>query len=171
MRPASAFVCAVVLTAAAGCGSAGESSTTPPAVLSALGRGAFVDRADRICTQGRKQLILTGNRYFGDLPAGRDPSDAAVTEYAHREAIPILRHEYGRLRELRPPQGDAATINRILDLAERGIGQLRSDPTLLNRGSGVPPALEQARDRAFRYGLGACGQPIERPNAPSALNR
>jgi hypothetical protein len=170
MRPTSAFVCAVVLIGAGGCGSAGE-STTPPEVLSALNRGAFVDRADRICTQGRKRLILTGNRYFGDLPAGQDPSDAAVTEYAHREAIPILRHEYGRLRGLRPPQGDAATIDRILALAERGIGQLRSDPTLLNRGSGVPPALEQARDKAFRYGLGACGQPIERPNRPSALNR
>jgi hypothetical protein len=170
MRPTSAFVCAVVLIGAGGCGSAGE-STTPREVLSALNRGAFVDRADRICTQGRKRLILTGNRYFGDLPAGQDPSDAAVTEYAHREAIPILRHEYGRLRGLRPPQGDAATIDRILALAERGIGQLRSDPTVLNRGSGVPPALEQARDRAFRYGLGACGQPIERPNRPSALNR
>jgi hypothetical protein len=169
MRHASAFVCAVMVVGAAGCGGAGESSTTPPEVLNALDRGAFVDRADRICTQGRKQLILTGNRYFGDLPVGQNPSDAAVTRYAHREAIPILRHEYGRLRELQPPQDDAATIDRILTLAERGIGQLRSDPTLLNRGSGIPPALEQARDMAFRYGLGACGQPIERPN--HTLNR
>lgn len=131
-----------------------------------MGRGAFVDRADRICTEGRKQLILTGNRYFGQLPADQDPSEAAVTRYAHREAIPILRREYGRLRELRPPSGDEATIDAILDLAERGISQLRSDPTVLNRESGVPPALEQARARAFRYGLGACGQPIERPTTP-----
>lgn len=168
MRPASAFVCAVVLMGVAGCGSAAE-STTPPEVFGALTRSAFVDRADRICTQGRKRLILTGNRYFGDLPAGQDPSKAAVTAYARREAIPILRHQYGRLRKLRPPSGDAQEINRILDLADRGIGQLQSDPTLLNRGSGIPPALERARHRAFLYGLGACGQPIERPTRGSDL--
>jgi hypothetical protein len=160
---------AALLVAFLGCGGSDQQSTTPPEVFGALARSAFVDRADRICTQGRKRLILTGNRYFGDLPAGRDPSEAAVTAYARREAIPILRHQYGRLRELRPPSGDAQEINRILDLAERGIGQLQSDPTLLNRGSGIPPALERARHRAFLYGLGACGQPIERPTRGSDL--
>jgi hypothetical protein len=130
-------------------------------VLSGLERGAFVDRADRICVQGRKRLIVTGNRYFG---GNQKPSDAAVTLYAKREAIPILTRQYGRLRQLRPPAGDARRIDRILDLAERGIAQLRSDPTLLNRGSGVPPGLQRARRLAFLYGLGACGQPFGRPS-------
>ncbi|MGH2982081.1 MAG: hypothetical protein ACRDKV_08580 [Solirubrobacterales bacterium] len=146
-----------------GCGDGGEVETTPSEVLSGLTRGAFVDRADRICVQGRKRLILTANRYFGDLPRGSQPSNPAVTRFANREAIPILQRQYGRLRELRPPPGDGRRINRILGLAELGIEQLVADPTLLKRGSGVPPALRRARIRAFRFGLGACGEPIQRP--------
>ena len=147
----------------AACGDDSENETTPPEVLSSLTRGDFVDRADRICVQGRKQLILTGNRYFGGLPGETKPSDAAVIKFANREAIPILRSQYGRLRELRPPPGDERKINRILDLADLGIRQLQSDPTLLNRASGVPPGLQRARHQAFLYGLGACGEPIQRP--------
>ena len=158
---------ALALTA---CGDDGEAETTPSEVLSGLTRGAFVDRADRICVQGRKRLILTGNRYFGELPSGVKPSDAAVTVFANREAIPILERQYGRLRELRPPPGDEREINRILDQAELGISQLRADPTLLNRASGVPPGLQLARQGAFVYGLGACGQPIERPTRATTLN-
>ena len=157
MKPLSALVVlALLATVAVGCGNGGDDSV-PEAVVSGLQRGAFVDRADRICVQGRKQLILTGNRYFG---AERKPSDAEVTAYARTEAIPILTRQYRRLRELQPPAGDRRGIDRILDLAESGIAQLRADPTLLNRGRGVPPDLERARRRAFLYGLGACGQPF-----------
>ncbi len=156
-----------LLAAAPGCGG-GQNETTPAAVLSGLDRGAFVNRADRICVQGRKRLILTGNRYFGDLPAGQDPSNAALKTFANREALPILTRQYQQLRGLRPPAGDQDEIDRILALAELGIRQLRSDPSLLNRGSGVPPGLQRARQLAFVYGLGACGQPIERPAAGSS---
>jgi hypothetical protein len=156
MRPLFVLSALAFLTTGIGCG--GGDDTVPAEVFSGLERGAFVDRADRICVQGRKRLIVTGNRYFG---GNRKPSDAAVTVYAKREAIPILTRQYGRLRQLRPPAGDAREIDHILDLAERGIGQLRSDPTLLKRGSGIPPGLQRARRLAFLYGLGACGQPVE----------
>jgi hypothetical protein len=106
-------------------------------------------------------LILSGNRYFGGLGAEQKPSVAAITAFAQREAIPILRHQYAKLRGLTPPPGDGKTIGRILDLADQGIRQLQADPTLLNRGSGIPPALEQARHRAYLYGLGACGQALQ----------
>jgi hypothetical protein len=164
------LVCLLVCLAAplAACGDDDEGDAIPPEVLSGLARGDFVDRADRICVQGRKQLILTGNRYFGGLPSEVRPSDAAVTRFANREAIPILERQYERLRRLDPPPGDEREIERILEQAELGIDQLRADPTLLNRGSGIPPGLEQARDGAFRYGLGACGQPIERRAAGNA---
>jgi hypothetical protein len=155
---------AALLAALAGCGSGGQSSSTPSAVAGALVHSAFADRADRICSEGRKRLILTGNRYFGDLPAGREPSDAAVTAYAQREAIPILQRQYAKLRGLTPPPGDEKTIGRILDLADAGIQQLQADPTLLKRGSGIPPALQHARHRAYLYGLGACGQQLQAPS-------
>jgi hypothetical protein len=154
---------AALLTALAGCGGGGQSST-PSAVAGALVHSAFVDRADRICSEGRKRLILTGNRYFGDLAPEQQPSDAAVTAFAQRKAIPILRHQYAKLRGLTPPPGDGKAIGRILDLAEAGIRQLQADPTLLNRGSGIPPALQRARHRAYLYGLGACGQALQAPS-------
>ncbi len=78
MRPFLACAAIGLLAVPLGCGG-GAGETTPAAVLSGLDRGAFVDRADRICAQGRKRLILAGNRYFGDLPVDRDPSDAAAT--------------------------------------------------------------------------------------------
>ena len=171
MRIVLAVAALILLAALGGCGSGDENETTPAAVLEGLGRADFVDRADRICVEGRKRLILAGNRYFGDLPAGRQPSDAAVTAFAQREAIPILTRQYSRLRRLRPPAADRRGIERILDLADLGIRQLRSDPALLKRGSGVPPGLQRARQRAFLYGLGACGQPIQRPAAGSSLPR
>ncbi len=90
-----------------------------------------------------------------------------MTEFAKQQAIPILRRQYARLRELDPPPGDERQIARILDQAEVGIDQLQADPTILNRGSGIPPGLQQAQQGAFEYGLGACGQPIER-TAPGA---
>jgi hypothetical protein len=152
-----------LLLAGVGCGSASQNSTVPTAVSTALVHAAFVDRADRICTQGRKRLILTGNRYFGNLPPNKDPSTAAVGAYSRQQAVPILKHQYARLRMLNPPPGDSATIDRILNLAEQGIRQLEMDPTLLNRGNGIPPGLQRARLGAYRYGLGACGQQIEVP--------
>jgi hypothetical protein len=156
---------AALLAALAGCGggSANQGSDAN-SVSKALVHSAFVDRADRICTEGRKRLILTGNRYFGDLAAEQKPSDAAVSAFAQREAIPILRHQYAKLRRLTPPPGDEKAIGRILDLADAGIRQLQADPTLLNRGSGIPPALEKARNRAYLYGLGACGQQLQAPS-------
>jgi hypothetical protein len=158
---------AALLAALAGCGggSSAGSGSDQAALSGALVHSAFVDRADRICTEGRKRLILTGNRYFGDLPPEQKPSVAAVTAFAHREAVPILRHQYTKLRGLTPPPGDRKTIGRILDLADQGILQLEAEPTLLNRGSGIPPALERARHRAYLYGLGACGAQIQRPAA------
>jgi hypothetical protein len=157
---------AVLLAALAGCGGGSANQGSDADALSnALVHSAYVDRADRICTEGRKRLILSGNRYFGDLAAEQKPSDAAITAFAHREAIPILRHQYSKLRGLTRPPGDERAIARILGLAEAGIRQLQADPTLLNRGSGIPPALEQARHRAYLYGLGACGAQIQRPAA------
>lgn len=169
MRLRFGFLALALLVVLGGCGGRGAGETTPPAVLEGLDRAGFVDRADAICVQGRKRLILAGNRYFGSLPDGRKLSDPAVTQFADREAIPILTRQYARLRGLRPPAGDRRRIDRILDLADSGIAQLRADPTLLNRGSGVPPGLQRARQQAFLYGLGACGQPIERPALGSSL--
>jgi len=169
MRGFLVGVCCASLALMAGCGD-DENESTPPEVLSGLTRGDFVLRADRICMQGRKRLVLTGNRTFGGLGSEQKPSDAEVTEFAKREAIPTLRRQYAGLRELEPPPGDERQIARILDRAELGIDQLQADPTILNRGSGIPPGLQQAQQGAFEYGLGACGQPIERqaqsPAAP-----
>jgi hypothetical protein len=165
-RVLCALACATFALSACG---GDENETTPPEVLSGLTRGDFVIRADRICMEGRKRLILTGNRYFGGLPGDVKPSGAGVTRFANREAIPILRRQYARLRELDPPPGDEREVGRILDQAERGIEQLQADPTILNRGSGVPPGLQRAQQGAFQYGLGACGQPIERPARGNAL--
>jgi hypothetical protein len=162
-HPRRAVLALLPLLSGIGCGGASQSSTVPTSVSGALVHAAFVDRADRICTRGRARLILTGNRYFGDLPPGRDPSPAAVAAYAHRQAVPILKHQYGRLQLLKPPPGDSGTVHRSLDLADLGIRQLEKDPTLLTRGSAVPPGLERARLRAYRYGLGACGEQIEIP--------
>jgi hypothetical protein len=154
---------AVLLALAAGCGSSSEQSSNATALQNALVHSAFVDRADKICSQGRTQLILTGNKAFGSLPGDQNPSDAAVATYAKEHAIPILRTQYGKLRKLKPPPGDEKTVGRILDLADQGIAQLQADPSILIRGSGIPPALERARQRAFVYGLGSCGAQIQRP--------
>ncbi len=169
MRPLLAAAALTLLAAIWGCGSGGGNKTTPAAVLQGLGRADFVDRADQICVQGRKRLILAGNRAFGSLAPDQKPSDAAVTDFAKEQAILILTQQYQRLRQLDPPASDRKRIERILDLADQGIEQLRSDPTLLNRGSGVPPALQRARQRAFVYGLGACGQPIQRSAGGGSL--
>ena len=162
--PKLAFIVVAAAALLSSCGGGSSDQAANQAALdAALAHQGFVDQADRICTQGRKQLILTGNRYFGNLPPGRQPSDAAVTAYARQQAIPILRGQYARLRGLHPPPSDRREIDRILALANQGIAQLAADPTLLKRGNGIPPALGQARIRAFHFGLGACGQQVETP--------
>ena len=159
-----AVLALVTMATLGGCGnsSSGEGSDAN-ALQGALVHSAFVDRADKICSQGRTQLILTGNKAFADLGPNENPSDAAVSQYADQHAIPILRTQYGKLRRLTPPPGDEKTIAKILDLADQGIAQLQADPSILVHGSGIPPALEKARQRAFLYGLGACGAQIQRP--------
>jgi hypothetical protein len=169
MRPLLAAAAIALLCLLSACGSGGENKTTPAAVLNGLGRAAFVDKADEICVQGRKRLIVAGNRVFGDLAPDQNPSTAAITAFAKQKAIPILDRQYQALHRLHPPPGDRKQIAHILDLADQGIAQLRSDPTILNRGSGIPPALQQARQLAFVYGLGACGQPIQRPTGAGGL--
>src|SRR4051794_6907369 len=113
MRTLLAAVAVASLTGLIGCASSDQNKTTPAAVLQGLGRAAFVDRADQICVQGRKRLILAGNRAFGGLATDQKPSDAAAGAFANEQAIPILTRQYRRLRGLQPPAEDRKRIERI----------------------------------------------------------
>jgi hypothetical protein len=119
---------ALITAALAGCGGGGSSGTTTVTRTvtvqkhggPAPTKAHFINSADALCRQFRAELDPLQHRLQGlPPPATRKAryADADVMrQYAHK-----LRREVVKIRQLRPPRGDEAIINKWLSTAADSI--------------------------------------------------
>ncbi len=138
---------AVVVT----CAACGHGSAPAP-----LPKAAWIARADGICAGAQTSIKALGS-----------PTDlAAVATYGNRVGD-ILDREVAAIRALPAPAGDAATIDRMLTEAHRGVDVARELARIAATGDGAAvqeyaaksqAATAEARRLAAAYGLRVCGQ-------------
>jgi hypothetical protein len=154
-------IAVTALLAAVGCAS-----------LEPLTRAEFLERADRICGEARRDLEPLVPEFPEEVALDTLPGFAQT----YAEAVPILQRELEALRDLPPPEEDEETVERLLEEQERNVGALndargaamKADLEGFRRA--FDEALEAAaafRETASEYGLEVCGQPVRaREEAP-----
>jgi hypothetical protein len=146
MRIPSAALALVVAALLAACGGGGGDRLT---------KAEYIVQADAICKQADGEIAALG-----------DPKTLAeLAELADR-AVAIGRAELSKLRALKPPRADEATLDQAYDLIGRQLdlaGQIAAAAragdqakiqALVEQGN---PIGREARKIATDYGLKQCG--------------
>ena len=133
-----------------GCGGGDDTSSTSSAARP-ITRAEFIAEADRICHSTNAQIEAAAD----GLAVGDDqPPPSEVRRVVLKVVVPTLRTEVEAIASLGAPPGDESAIDRILAATERGIRELRADPTaVVDR---PPPALREAGRLARAYGSDEC---------------
>lgn len=153
----------------AGCGGGDDEAQAPPPSAPApaeaatpaetgevrLTKAQWIEEADAICVQAEDELEALGT-----------PESLADIVALVPRAIEISEKQLGKLRALRPPAADEATLTRALDLLEQQIDVLRRLGEAATAGDGAAVGeiategntLNKEADRiAQAYGLEVCG--------------
>lgn len=150
MRRASTLVVLAALGTAlfaAGCGGDDDDDGGE-----ALTKQEFVTQADQICKQGDAAINKEAAEVFNQGQPSQDDQVAFVTD----TVVPETQAQIDGIRELNPPEGDEEQVAEILDSADNGIEEIRSDPGAALQEGDNP--LAEASGLAREYGLKVCGQ-------------
>jgi hypothetical protein len=117
-----------------------------------LDKVEFLAEADRICHSTNARIEAAAD----DLARGpQDPPPAEVRRVVIAVAVPALETELRAIRAIGVPAGDAKEVGAIIAATERGIAQLRADPTAALNGA--PQGLRAAARLSRAYGSQECG--------------
>lgn len=111
-------------------------------------KDGFLDKGNAVCRS-------TGYTVMPSLEALQKegiPTAADLRGFAGDVAIPALQKRVDALRQLDPPSADRKEIDDIIRAVQKGINDVRADPTQLVDGD---PFLEANAD-ASSYGLTSC---------------
>ena len=139
----------MVAAALGGCGGGDDETTFPAGVSQSIGKVEFLAEADRICNSTNVRIEAAAD----DL-GRRHPPPAQVRQVALSIAVPALQTEVRAIRALGAPRGDEQKVRAILAATERGIAEIRADPTAVVNG--VPAGLREASRLARAYGSQQC---------------
>jgi hypothetical protein len=173
-RLAVLFASLALIAAVAGCGGGGSSTdetrpTEAPAQTSEGAKEAFIEEADALCTdyQAKVAPIKAELEELEGEAEPESPENELALGEVLGEAIAEAEAELEALRELEPPPGDSATIEKMLATAEEGnalgteaAGALEEgDTSRFGELAGeVQATNNRAKTIAEGYGFQVCGQ-------------
>ena len=126
---------------AAGCGSAGKTTST----TTALSKPEFLAQGNAICEQGNQTLTAA------EKALGKQPDEARFKAYVADTFAPAVQKQIDGIRALAAPSGDQANITNMLNVAQTELNQVKGNPAVLNEKTFVSFAK-----LAHPYGLTAC---------------
>ena len=152
----------------AACGGGDEAQAPPPSAPAPaeaaapaetdgerLTKAEWIEQADALCAQAEDELDALGT-----------PETLADIAALVPRAIEISEEQLGKLKALRPPAADEATLARALDLLEQQIDVLRRLGEAATAGDGAAVGEiategstlnDEADSIAQSYGLEVCG--------------
>jgi hypothetical protein len=131
-------------------GASGASGASGPSGSAALSKPDFIKQADAICKTGNKATDAAGQAL------GQNPSSAQVEQFVKTGLAPALQTEFDAIGKLTPPAGDEDKVQAILDAAQNGLDEIKSDPSKLTDKNDT--SFDEANKLASAYGLKVCGQ-------------
>lgn len=169
------FAFLALIMVVAGCGGGSSSSTIetssgyPPGQSAEYPKEAFIEEADALCSdyQAKVAPIKAELEELEKAPNPESPQNEKMLGELLNEAIAEAEAELDSLRELEPPQADAATIEKMLDTAQEGNGLGTETAEALEDGDTsrfrelvkeVEATNNRAKGMAEGYGLKVCGQ-------------
>jgi hypothetical protein len=119
-----------------------------------LTKADFITQADTICTQTQKD----------EQAAVKDVPNTATTEEQAQVVLdkifPLIDDQQKKLRALKPPKEDRATIDALFDEVDRATAaakqKIKDDPKSVADANYNP--YDKANTQAKAYGLKICGQ-------------
>lgn len=142
-RVAAVAATLLVGLGAAGCGSSSSTSSKAPT----LTKAEFLAQANAICTTGnQKQTAAT-------KALGAKPTPAQIAKFVTTVFVPGIQSQIDGVRALGARTSDAATVTKMLDVAQADLDKVKSKPSLL--AGNAPPFADFAK-LAHPYGLTAC---------------
>jgi hypothetical protein len=146
MLASSAAVLALAL-GVAGCGSGKASTQTQAVAVSAISKAQFVKRANAICARGNAANKAAGAKLGGH------PSEAQITAFVKGTEVPAVQAQIDAIRALGAPSGEAASVTNILELAQKAVDKVKSEPRIITTPTDVFAAFANV---AHPYGLTSC---------------
>lgn len=164
------LVLIVVVVGCGGGGSSTEGTTSNQATGSSeVDKATFIEEADAVCSEYQAEVAPIK----GELEALEKVAEPESAENEAKlggllnEALADAEVELESIRELEVPQGDEATIEKMLGTAEEGNGVAGEGATALEEGDTqrfgeLVTEGEAINSRATKmaegYGLKVCGQ-------------
>jgi hypothetical protein len=147
---------------AAGCGGGDDSTTVSgptgaTGAQGALGKDAFLAKANEICKKGEQSLNQAGQQFFKGLglKQGEQPTAEQIQQFAADTAIPKIQVQITAIEALPAPSGDEDQVTAITESAQEALDKLKADPSLLSDSSASDPFAD-ADKLAKQYGLDEC---------------
>jgi hypothetical protein len=138
---------------AAGCGGNddGDDSTSTASIT----KSEFLAQGNSICKKGNQEIDSDFESFAKkhDLKENDGLTDAEATEASEEILIPNVQKQVDQIHALGAPEGQEAQVDAILSAAQKGIDELKKDPTAI-QGNNDPFA--EANKLAKDYGLTAC---------------
>jgi hypothetical protein len=132
----------------AGCGSGGKAKTaTVDSAAPAISKSEFVRKGNAICAKGNADSKAAGAKL------GPEPAEAKVVAFVKRIDVPTVQAQIDALKALGAPPGDAATVAKMLTLAQAGVDAVKAQPTIVISGRDVFARFARV---AHPYGLTSC---------------
>lgn len=120
---------------------------------------AYAAAADRVCEEADERLAELEEDRLVELAEQRseepgEPVDQRPDRWVRSRVVPAYEEMAGRLRGIRPPEGDGPYVAGIYDDLDRRVELLRLTPS---GGRDVVRADEDLRSRFAAYGMEVCG--------------
>ena len=125
--PLTSLLAALLLALALGaCGSedegGGDGGGGAGAGDTPAARDAYLTRTNAICSDFNQRVNAAEEELFGPY-GGRNAPQRVYSRFAKRMA-PVLRNGFDEVRKVKPPKGEEAQVEEILDEADKGIRQM-----------------------------------------------
>lgn len=130
-----------------GCG--GGDSTTDTATTAALTKAEFVKQANAICAEGNKET----DAIFASFDKGEPKAEAETV--IENQFVPSVQQQIDEIRALGAPEGDEATVEEMLDLAQADLETIESEPGIVISGEEEDQFADFAKI-GHPYGLTEC---------------
>jgi hypothetical protein len=135
----------IAVLAAAGCGGGSSSSTKSTATVPTITKAELVAKANTICTTGNGPILAAAAQLASH------PSRAQVAAIVEHTYVPSIESQLTSIKALGVPAGEAATVTRMVKLAEADLNRLKRNPALV-----TTDVFGGFAKVAHPYGLVAC---------------
>lgn len=145
------------MAALAGCGGGSDSSSSTAGGATASAGGEisqeeFVERADAICTSGKKKGLLAMSAYAKAHQGSGKSKSALLIEAIHATFLPQVQTQVEEIRALGLPEGEADQAKAFLKAMEEGI----ETASKAGQGSQFSSSFKHSAELARELGITSC---------------